>query len=213
LQPRQAEYVGLIRQSGDHLHDVINDILDLAKIDAGKLELHEEHGIDPIRIAEACLAIVKERARIGRVRLSVRSESRPPLVTVDATRLKQILLNLLSNAIKFTDPGGSIVIAVRQTDNGGVAFDVRDTGRGMTAAEIAIALEDFGQVDAGLSRHHEGTGLGLPLARRLAELHGGSLDVDSEKGRGTTVTIILPPGRSSPNSLAPVAPEPTAHAA
>src|SRR6266851_3266138 len=108
LQPRQAEYVGLIHQSGDHLHEVINDILDLAKIDAGKLELHEEDGIDPRLIVDACIAIVKERARLGMVRLSVAIEPQLPVLVADATRLKQILLNLLSNAVKFTEPGGSV---------------------------------------------------------------------------------------------------------
>jgi signal transduction histidine kinase len=192
LMPRQAEYIGLIRQSGDHLHDVINDILDLAKIDAGKLELHEEPGIDPARIADACIAIVKERARAGKVRLAASTEARLPPIVADATRLKQILLNLLSNAIKFTDPGGSIELAVRRAENGAIAFHVRDTGRGMTPDEIEIAFECFGQVDAGLGRRNEGTGLGLPLARRLAELHGGSLEIESEKGRGTCVIVTLP---------------------
>lgn len=214
LQPRQAEYIGLIRQSGDHLHEVINDILDLAKVDAGKLDLHEEEGLDPRHMVDACIAIMKERARLGTVRLSATTEDRLPLLVADATRLKQILLNLLSNAVKFTEPGGSIVVAVRRAGDGGVAFEVRDTGVGMTADEIEIALECFGQVDAGLGRRHEGTGLGLPLARRLAELHGGSLCVDSEKGRGTTVTVTLPATRvSSDEAAAPGKAEPLAGAA
>ena len=109
--------------------------------------------------------------------------------------MTEILLNLLTNAIKFTELGGSVTIAVRRTQDAGIQFVVRDTGTGMTAAEIEIALELFGQVDAGLARRHEGTGLGLPLARKLAELHGGSLTVESEKGRGTTITVALPPAR------------------
>ena len=137
-----------------------------------------------------------------------------PLLMADSTRLKQILLNLVSNAIKFTRPGGSIVVAVRQIGDGGVAFEVRDSGVGMTAAEIEIALEAFGQVDAGVGRRQEGTGLGLPLARRLAELHGGSLHIASEKGRGTTVTVSLPASRTIPaKPAALLAAEPLAGAA
>jgi signal transduction histidine kinase len=116
----------------------------------------------------------------------------------DRTRLTEIVLNLLSNAIKFTELGGSITIAMHRTRDGGARLLVKDTGAGMTAAEIEIALELFGQVDAGLARRHEGSGLGLPLARKLAELHGGSLIVESEEGRGTTITVTLPPARVVP---------------
>jgi PAS domain S-box-containing protein len=195
LQPRQEEYVGLIRQSGEHLHNVINDILDLAKVDAGKLQLYEEHGVDAGRLIDSCVALLKVRADAAGVQLSVQIEDRLPPLTVDSTRLKQILLNLLSNAIKFTDPGGAIVAMASRGKEGGIDFTVRDTGPGMTTAEIGIALEPFGQTDAGHARQHEGTGLGLPLARRLADLHGGSLHIDSEKGRGTTITIALPASR------------------
>jgi signal transduction histidine kinase len=198
LQSRQAEYVGLIRQSGQHLLHVINEILDLARIDAGKLELHEEV-VDQRRLIESCIAIVKDRAATSLLRLSVEIEEDLPRVMADRTRLTEILLNLLSNAIKFTELGGSVVVTARCAQDGGAQFVVRDTGTGMTAAEIEIALELFGQVDAGLARRHEGTGLGLPLARKLAELHGGLLIVESEKGRGTTVTVTLPRTRIVPS--------------
>src|SRR5204863_4859021 len=132
-------------------------------------------------IVDACIPVVAERAKLGGVRLSVTADDGFPTIVADATRLKQILLNLLSNAVKFTQPGGSVVVAVRRAGNGGVFFTVQDTGVGMTAHEIEVAFEAFGQVDAGLGRRHEGTGLGLPLARRLVELHGGTLRVDSEK--------------------------------
>jgi two-component system cell cycle sensor histidine kinase PleC len=210
LQPRQTEYIKLIRQSGDHLHEVINDILDLAKIGAGKLELHEDQGIDPRHIVDTCIAIMQERARLAGLRLSAASEDVLPVLVADTTRLKQILLNLISNAIKFTGSGGSVAVTVRRTSDGGVAFEVKDTGVGMTADEIGVALENFGQVDAGLGRRHEGTGLGLPLARRLAELHGGSLHIDSAKGHGTTVTVTLPAVRASDKSGAVLAAEPLA---
>jgi PAS domain S-box-containing protein len=204
LQSRQTEYVGLIRQSGGHLLHVINEILDLARIDAGKLELHEE-AVDPRRLIDSCLALVKDRAASGLLHLSVEIEEDVPRLMADRTRMTEILLNLLSNAIKFTELGGSVTIAVRPTEDGGVRFVVRDTGSGMTAAEIEIALELFGQVDAGLARRHEGTGLGLPLARKLAELHGGTLTVESEKGRGTSITVALPPTRVVQTGAIPAA--------
>jgi PAS domain S-box-containing protein len=195
LSPRQIENIRIIRQSGDHLHNVINDILDLAKVEAGKLELRDEHGVDPRRIIDACVQLVKERVKEGGLSLAADVDPELPLLVADSTRLKQILLNLLSNATKFTEAGGSIVVAGVRTRSGGVAFQVRDTGVGMTPDEIEIALEPFGQIDAGLARRYEGTGLGLPLARRLAELHGGSLRVTSRRGRGTKVTVSLPAAR------------------
>jgi two-component system cell cycle sensor histidine kinase PleC len=139
---------------------------------------------------------VKDRANVGGLQLSIEIENHLPLLVADSTRLKQILLNLMSNAIKFTEPGGSVVVTGRRGGEGCVAFEVRDTGPGMTPDEIKIALEPFGQVDASHTRQHEGTGLGLPLARRLAELHGGSLHVSSQKGKGTTVTVTLPASRT-----------------
>jgi len=194
LQSRQAEYVGLVRQSGLHLLHVINEILDLARIDAGKLELREE-AIDPRQVIDSCITLVKDRVDTGLLRLSTKIEDDVCRVMADRTRLTQILLNLLSNATKFTELGGFITVAARHAQGGGFEFEVRDTGLGMTAAEIEIALEPFGQVDAGLTRRHQGTGLGLPLARKLTELHGGSLLIDSEKGRGTTVIVALPSTR------------------
>ncbi|MBV8119404.1 MAG: PAS-domain containing protein [Alphaproteobacteria bacterium] len=192
VPPTYQEYAGLIHQSGEHLHQVINDILDLAKVDAGKFELREEPDVDPCFIAEACVDLVRERAITGGIGLSIEVWEPPPLLVADPTRLKQILINLLSNAVKFTPPGGSVVVAISRSLCGGAVIEVRDSGAGMTTSEIGIAFEPFGQVDAGLDRKHEGTGLGLPLARRLAELHGGTLSIDSEKGRGTTVKLVLP---------------------
>jgi len=147
----------------------------------------------------ASVALIRERANAGRLQLSVDVDAALPLIVADAMRLKQILLNLLSNAVKFTEAGGSIIITVRQLRPDTIAFEVRDTGVGMSEAEIKIALELFGQVDAGTARRHEGTGLGLPLASRLAELHGGSLHIESRKGQGTTATLRLPVGSALPN--------------
>jgi PAS domain S-box-containing protein len=195
LQPQGQEYAALIRQSGAHLLDVINGLLDLARIDAGKFELQEERGIDPRRLIDHCLRLVEPQADRAALRLSAEiAEPMPPIVA-DRTRLIEILLNLLSNAIKFTEPGGAVTIALGRAADGAVRFEVRDSGIGMTAPEIAIALEPFGQVDSGLGRRSAGTGLGLPLARRLAELHGGSLSIASEKGVGTTAVLVVPAAR------------------
>jgi PAS domain S-box-containing protein len=195
LLPKQEEYAGLVHQSGEHLRHVINDILDLAKVEAGKLELHDEKTIEPRWVIDACVSLMTDRAKAGGLYLSTEVEDHMPPFVVDPTRLKQIVLNLMSNAIKFTEPGGSVVIAVRRDSAGSIVFEVRDTGVGMTPDEIVTALEPFGQVDAGHSRRHEGTGLGLPLARRLAELHGGSLHLSSTKGVGTIATLTLPASR------------------
>jgi len=138
---------------------------------------------------------MRDRANAAALRLLAEIEDHLPPLVADPTRLKQILLNLISNAIKFTKPGGSVLVSGRHATDVGVVFEVRDTGLGMTPDEIDIALEPFGQVDASLAREHEGTGLGLPLARRLTELHDGSLHIESEKGCGTTVAVTLPPSR------------------
>jgi signal transduction histidine kinase len=194
LQSRQAGYVGLIRQSGDHLLRLINEILDLARIDAGKLDLNEEV-LEPCKLVDSAIALVRARAAAGLLKLAVDIEEGMPPLAADPTRLTEILLNLLSNAIESTELGGAINVQVRRTKEGGAAFVVRDNGSGMTEGEIETALERFGQVDGGLARRHEGSGLGLLLARKLAELHGGSLTLQSKKGRGTTATVILPPLR------------------
>ncbi|MBV9551951.1 MAG: PAS domain S-box protein [Alphaproteobacteria bacterium] len=195
LQPEQAEYVGLIRQSGEHLHQVINDILDLAKVDAGKLELRDEEGVEPRAVVDSCVMLMRSHATAGGVTLLTDIGEKLPTLVCDPTRLKQILLNLISNAIKFTEQGGSVIVAAYARSDGAFIFQVRDTGLGMTEDEIGIALQPFGQIDDSHTRRFEGTGLGLPLAKRLAELHGGSLQLESEKGDGTTVTVTIPSSR------------------
>jgi PAS domain S-box-containing protein len=192
IEPRQREYMGLVLQSGQHLLSVINDILDLARADSGKFELCDEVGVDFRQIAASSIALMRHRSEAGGVFLSMAVGDELPRLTADPTRLKQILLNLLSNSIRFTKPGGEVTVAAGRVGDGGITFEVHDTGVGMSPDEVRIALEPFGQVDARLSREHEGTGLGLPLARRLAELHGGSLRVESEKGTGTRVIVTLP---------------------
>ena len=183
VQPKQEEYARLIKESGEHLTAVVNDILDVAKVGAGRLELREESGIEPRRVINDCVRLMADHPRAGAVRLSTEVEDDVPTVVADPVRLKQILVNLMSNAIKFTEAGGSAAIAVRRRRDGSVVFEVRATGPGMTPKEIDTALEPFGQLDGSYARKHEGAGLGLPLARRLAELHGWSLHLNSKKGR------------------------------
>src|SRR5437762_1581836 len=197
----QLEYARIINQSGQHLLDIVNDLLDLAKIDAGKFVV-DAGETDPYQLANLCAEFVSEAAQAAGLRLIIECEPALPPVIADERRLKQVLLNLLTNSIKFTGSGGSVVLAVRRAEDGGIVFDVRDTGIGMTPEEISIALQPFGQLDSGLDRRHEGTGLGLPLARSLVELNGGTLEIRSEKGRGTTVTVRLAAGRSGGTSAA-----------
>jgi signal transduction histidine kinase len=193
LAPKQQSYVADIHRSGLHLLDLINDVLDLSKIDAGHLVRRDE----TVRIAEivaACCKLIRGRAEQSGVRFASECHSDLPPLVADPVRLKQILLNLLSNAIKFTPRGGSVRLAVSR-DGYEVIFAVSDTGIGMRTEQIPIALEPFRQIDGSLSRQHQGTGLGLPLAKRLTELHGGTLEITSEPGKGTRVAVRLPLAR------------------
>ncbi len=188
------DYVKDIHDSGQHLLAVIQDILDVAKAEAGKLDL-DESDVDVAAIVAATVRMVHERAERGGVRLTQRLAADFPRVHGDARKIKQILLNLLSNAVKFTPGGGTVSIAGMLDDAGAMVLMVVDTGIGIEAADIPRALEPFVQLEAGFGRKYEGSGLGLPLCRALTELHGGILEIDSEVGRGTTVTVRLPAHR------------------
>jgi PAS domain S-box-containing protein len=191
---RYANYARDIQTSGKHLLDVINDILDLSKVEAGHLGL-DEREIEVGELLASCERVVAEAARKGEIRLEVV----PPVVCAclraDPMRLKQVLLNLLSNAIKFTPAGNQVTLSARHGDDGGFLLEVADTGIGMRAEDIPKALQPFQQIDSSLARRYEGTGLGLTLSKVLVELHGGELALDSALGRGTTVTVRLPPDR------------------
>ncbi len=191
---RYADYAADIWSSGTHLLQIINDLLDLSKLDAGKLELHESEVSVP-RLLEDGIRLVRERAISAGVAIDVELAADFPTLHADERLLKQILINLLTNAVKFTRRGGRITVSGRHTRSGGVELAVSDTGIGMRADEIKIALTPFGQVDNARTRKLEGTGLGLPLARSLAELHGGRLEVRSRRGAGTTIIVLLPPER------------------
>ena len=190
--PRYHGYVRDIRESGRHLLQIINDILDLSRIEAGQMTLAEEP-VDLGRVAVACLRMVDERARAHSLKLATDVPDGLPLVRGDERLLKQILLNLLSNAVKFTMPGGEVRTTASLAGDGWLELAVADDGIGMTPEQIPQALQPFTQVDNALSRRFEGTGLGLPLVKSMVELHGGRLLIDSAVGRGTRVTVRLPP--------------------
>ncbi|MCK6450830.1 MAG: HAMP domain-containing histidine kinase [Alphaproteobacteria bacterium] len=203
--PSYREYAKDIHDSGTLLLAVINDILDLAKIEAGKQQLNLE-SVSAHAIVSSCVVLVRERARSSGIALNAEAMgSGAPELEADPIKLKQILLNLLSNAIKFTPRGGTITVAAREGASGTVEFSVADTGIGMQASDIPLALEPFRQIDSSYGRKYQGTGLGLPLARALAELHGGTLAIQSEPGKGTTVTVAVPVAASQANEAAQAA--------
>ena len=195
-----TEYAGHINESGRHLLAILNDILDLSKVEAGKLELYEEE-IDPGAVVTSCAAMMRSRAERGGLTLTADVPPGLPLLMADERKLKQVLLNLLSNAIKFTKPGGRVTAAVRAGDTGAVTITVSDTGIGIAKEDIAIALAPFSQIDSALNRRFEGTGLGLPLAKALTELHQGEFGIASGPDQGTRVTVSFPAARSVPRAV------------
>lgn len=188
------EYAIDIHDSGAHLLGVINDILDFSKAEVGKLTLMER-SVTLEQIVEPCLRLIRPRAEEAGVTLTLRVPKNMPSIRVDEIKLKQILINLVSNAVKFTQQGGSVSITAEAVEGGKLAIRVIDTGIGIEPDDIPKALSAFGQVDSALSRKFDGTGLGLPLASSLTELHGGTLELDSTYGKGTTVTVLLPAER------------------
>jgi PAS domain S-box-containing protein len=190
-------YVGYARDilgSAEHLLGIINDILDVSKLETGKLDLAEE-AIDVSSAVGDLIHLVESKARAAEVGVVVRRESEIPRFRGDLRKVKQIVLNLLTNSIKFSRPGGEVEIVLK-SEGGGVAITVTDRGIGMDPQEVELAMAHFGQVTGPWIRQHAGTGLGLPLAIGLTELHGGTLKIQSIKGVGTTVTVAFPPSRS-----------------
>ena len=191
---RYLVYAKDIRDSGKHLLEIINDILDLAKIEVGKFELHEED-CDISSVIQSALRFVRDRAHAAGLSVNMQLAPDLPMVRADQRALKQILLNLLSNAIKFTPLGGKIEIGADLAEDGRFALWVSDTGIGMAPEDVPRALEAFGQIDNSLSRKYDGTGLGLPLVKAFAELHGGTIEIDSTRHVGTTIRVFLPAER------------------
>jgi signal transduction histidine kinase len=188
--PRYREYTGLVQKAGRHLLDLINDILDMSKIEAGKFELHRER-IDVRLMVSECSMLMRERAKQAGIALQEEVPSEALQVDADRRAVKQILLNLLSNAVKFTPEGGRVITRAVQVGHT-VSISVEDTGVGIPADQLYRLGNPFVQLRNNAGSTHEGTGLGLALVRSLAEMHGGQLRIESVEGRGTTVTVEIP---------------------
>jgi signal transduction histidine kinase len=190
LNDKQDEYLKDIYASGQHLLSLINDILDLSKIEAGRMELAAAPFHLPSALENA-VTLVKERAGRHGIALELDIDRRLGEIVGDERKVKQVLLNLLSNAVKFTPEGGRISLKAGRTD-GMVQIAVSDTGIGIAPEDQAAIFEEFRQVGSDESRKQEGTGLGLTLAKKFVELHGGRIWVESELGRGSSFTFTLP---------------------
>lgn len=196
--PQYKEYIHDINTSGIHLLSLINDILDYSKAEARKLEV-ESIDVDLTKIAHSCLRLVEPRANEAKVRLIENVPDRRVILTADGKRMKQIVLNLLSNAIKFTAENGKVTLTVKEDIlEETVQLTVTDTGIGIAPKDISKAMSPFGQIDSSLSRRFEGTGLGLPLTKKLTELMGGKFDIKSEVGVGTTIILSFPVKKTKP---------------
>jgi PAS domain S-box-containing protein len=193
--PQYVEYARDIYGSGSHLLDIINDILDLSKVEAGRFNLSEEN----VAIEEVVFAvcnIIKGKADEKNLHIAPRLPGIMPMLYADKRALKQMLLNLLSNAVKFTPKDGDVCISASLESNGGLAIVISDSGIGIAEADMKKVMTPFGQVDSALAREHDGTGLGVPLVKAMIELHGGTLSINSTPGKGSVVTLCFPPERS-----------------
>jgi two-component system, cell cycle sensor histidine kinase PleC len=200
---KYAEYAKDIHNAADHLLSIITDILDLSKADVGKLVLNEEE-VDLCESIDQACRLLREKAAEAGLRLSFEPPAAQVTLWADARLVKQVVLNLLSNAIKFTQTGGAVAVVLDCAEAAGCALRVKDTGIGIAEANLGKVLEPFVQVESALTRKHGGTGLGLPLAKKIMELHGGSLDIASALGVGTEVTIRFPANRIGWKTPAPL---------
>jgi two-component system cell cycle sensor histidine kinase PleC len=186
-----VEYADLIRDAATHLLAIVDDILDISKMQAGKFTIDaREVALD--EVLQAALASFEHAAREAGVGLACDMRPGLPAVEGDPARLRRIFGNLIGNAVRFTPPGGTVRLVAGPAEDGGAVVSVRDTGPGMNREDIVPALTPFAQVDSSRARRHDGTGLELPIAKALAQLHGGSLEIRSERSRGTEVTVRLP---------------------
>jgi len=191
--PKYRDYAQDIHASGRHLLDLINNILDHAKIEAGQIQLQESDLSVP-HVVDDCVRLMRDRAAAARVDVRTNVAPTLPPLLADELRLRQIVLNLLSNAIKFTPSEGEVSLSAALDANGWLHLVIADTGIGIAPADIPLALAPFGQVNRN-AREQEGTGLGLPLTKELVEMHGGTFSIASTVGTGTTIDIAFPPGR------------------
>jgi signal transduction histidine kinase len=197
LSTKYAEYATAIADSGTHLLAVINGVLDIARAEANRLVLVEEE-VEIARAVAFSVGTIEEMARRAQIDCHSDIPDDLPRFLGDAAKLRQILINLLSNAVKFTPAGGEVRVTVERDSEDGLAFRVTDNGIGMAPDKLPIALAPFGQIESGLNRKYDGVGLGLPLAKRLVELHGGTMVIASELGKGTAVTAHFPKERAAP---------------
>jgi two-component system cell cycle sensor histidine kinase PleC len=198
LAPHEvADYSNLIHDAAGHLLAVINNILDISKIQSGKCAI-DARELNLAELLSASASSFRLIAKTAGLTLVEHVEPDVPIVLGDGTKLRQVFTNLISNALKFTRSGGSVTIRAVRTPEGGAAIQVTDTGVGMSEEDVAVALTPFGQVDATHARWREGTGLGLPIAKALVQLHGGELKIRSRKEVGTEVTVLLPLRQTQP---------------
>jgi signal transduction histidine kinase len=190
---RYREYLGDISQSGLHLLRIINELLDFSKIEAGKLEVRLED-VDVGELVKNVAGIMQQEAAGNGLSLHLSGQLTGVMLRADPHRLRQILLNLLSNAIKFTPPPGLVEVAVELEEGGALSIRITDTGIGIASEDIERALQPFAQIEQATSRRYPGTGLGLPLSIRLAELQGATLKLSSELKKGTTAVVRFPGG-------------------
>ena len=191
LNPKQQEYLSYILNSGRHLLQLINDVLDLAKVEAGRMEFNPETFSLAKAIDEVC-AVAKGVAQKKNIAFRISVSTGLDLVTVDPQKFKQIIYNLLSNAVKFTDDGGAVEILASQLDASRFEITVRDSGIGIKPEDLRRLFKEFEQLESGTARRYEGTGLGLALTKKLVELQGGAITVESEAGKGSTFNVTLP---------------------
>jgi signal transduction histidine kinase len=191
LNARQKDFCGEIFNSGQHLLSLINDILDLSKIEAGKMTLEMERVNLPL-LLDNCLSIVREKALVHDIALHTRIAEGLGDAMVDVRKFKQMVYNLLANAVKFTPDGGSIFLQAQRTSAGQLEFSVTDTGIGIAEKDMQRLFAPFEQLDSSLARKYEGTGLGLSMVKRLAELQGGKVIARSELGKGSCFTVRIP---------------------
>jgi len=188
------EYAKDILASGEHLLELINDVLDLSKVEAGKMELCEED-VDVSEAISTSLDFLKESATESKVELITKTPKDLPKLYADSRLLKQIMINLLSNAVKFTPEGGKVTVSAAVNGGGELSLTVADTGIGISKENLTAVMTPFGQVDSSLARKHKGSGLGVPLVKELVEMHGGAFTLQSEVGKGTVATVVFPPER------------------
>ncbi|WP_299616617.1 HAMP domain-containing sensor histidine kinase [Pelagibius sp.] len=191
VDPRYSNHARSIRESGEHLLAIVNDILDVTRILAGKVELYPQD-TDLHALTEECFKFVQGPAQDGEIRLNNAVPAGFPTLSVDGQRFKQVLINLVANAVKFSPSGGEVSVSAR-AEAGAAVIEVRDQGVGMDPGDAERAMEPFTQLDNELSRSHEGTGLGLAIVKHFVDLHGGSVALDTAPGKGLTAIIILPP--------------------